>query len=232
MKKAESESPVPALIRAAKAPQPDDPPLSDPQDESQDPEPINPLSSAPPAQKPLDEMTDTEVRDYYETFLIGRPHAQMSPYDLSVLARNGEIAAARRTSEERMGEQAKLTLVRQKIQEQAERQGMAAYLLDRLNASIPLLRRDDPTDEVRITVSYAGRSIEIGMTDVQEAWKLKTSGKTTLFQQIVTNLLQLVRDAATQKRANLNRSDGRDWTTLTEDIKWRAVVDELNQAHH
>lgn len=177
--------------------------------------------------KPVDDMTDAEVVLYYETQLLGRSHDTMSPRDLKILSRNGQIAAAKRSRAESEGENARLMLVRQKIQEQAERQGMAAYLLECLNRSIPLLRRDDPTDEVRITITYAGRSMEIGMTDVQEAWNQKTSAKTNFFTRIVTDMLNLMRDTATQNRHRLNVSDGRNWTNLTNDISWTGVRDQL-----
>ena len=182
--------------------------------------------------KPVGEMSDQEVEDYYNIHLAGRNMGQMDTYELTVISRHGRIVSTRRNDLEQQGEQAELLMIRQAIELQANRQAMAVYLRDCQTRSINDLRRSAPTAELEVDFRFGRRVLTLKMTDIFEAWNSKANSKTSEFERLVSLLLQLAAETANQRCKFINRTPNRDWSAQTSDITWTRIVPILRNEDH
>ena len=199
-------------------------------DSATQPEPLT--AELIPPKKPVGEMSDQEVEDYYNVHLAGRNMGQMDTYELTVISRHGRIVSTRRNDLEQQGEQAELLMIRQAIELQANRHAMAVYLRDCQTRSINDLRRSAPTAELEVDFRFGRRVLTLKMTDIFEAWNSKANSKTSEFERLVSLLLQLAAETANQRCKFINRTPNRDWSAQTSDITWTRIVPILRNEDH
>lgn len=185
-----------------------------------------PLESAL-LQKPVEDWTNAEITEYYDTYLTAKPVAELSAKELQITVRYGEIAKTKRMLAEQTGFDAEVEAIRRQVSMQVERYAIAALLEEYQKRAFPELARGEAVEEARLIVRFGQREITLCATDLATAFNGFGNAKVRDFNKIFEGVLALVKSGATQQRHRIERSKGRDWSKLTSDIRWSALVTEM-----
>ena len=178
-------------------------------------------------QLPLEDWTDDEVILFYDSQLAAKPVNELTARELQITVRYGDIAKQRREQAEQTGFDAEVEAIRRQVALQVERYALAALLEEYHKRSFPEVAKGDATDEVRITVQFGQRQIELRASDLAAAFGGFANPKVREFGRALDGVLALAKSAATQHRNRIERSKGRNWATYTKDLRWPALVQKM-----
>lgn len=177
---------------------------------------------------PVSEWTDEQVEQRYHEIKHIRVETMPSD-DLDVMSRYGIIASKRRESAETEGFKAEVTKVRRQVEIHANRYATAQFILDRAKKSIGDVKRGGaPVNEGVITIQYGDIAVSVKFSDVAEASASPNNALTGQYETLFKNVCELIKSTSQMGRSRAERSNKKDWTSYTNDIRWISHLNELN----
>lgn len=176
----------------------------------------------------IENMTDDEIIELYDLEIAEIPLGDRTDEQLALTALYGKIKDAQRQAAADDGQQAELILIRRKVTEQAEQQALASLLLEKVDEDDrSMIRTGESESPVFVTIECEDYAIQLSLYDLQQAYNTRSGTKQNQFRKIVTDMLVLAREVASQKRARINRTDGKNWEPMTSDISWDGILKNL-----
>ncbi len=214
----------PTQAKTKVAPQNTTPPLQ----KFQSPNEAHPSERIERPVGPVSEWTEEQVeRRYHEIKHI--KVETMPSDDLDIVSRYGLIASKRRESAETAGFQAEVTKVRRQVEIHANRYATAQFVLDRAKKSIGDVKRGGaPVHEGSITIQYGDIAVSVKFSDVVEASASPNNALTGQYETLFKNVCELIKSTSQMGRSRAERSNKKDWTPYTSDIRWVSHLNELN----
>lgn len=174
----------------------------------------------------VDQMTNAQVKAYYEGNLRGKDVADMTDAEMQIATLYGEMVKATRDQAEVMGVKAEIEQVRRKAKVQIEIQGTAAYMQTVFNNNIRAINQQEKIEPIRISIAHGNDVLEIDETIVANTFLSIHSQKAQQYRKVVQDLMQIIRDTAQQETNRVAMPDGKDYRTHIADLSWVDVRDK------
>ena len=169
---------------------------------------------------------DKEIVSYYDRFIKGASVSDLDEPHLEIVARYGKVAKSRRDVAEEAGETATIEGVRRKVQEQVDRQALAAYIAKAQETCINNLKnKRDNTPTVEIEFRFGQRRVVFTAEELAGSFGT-VSNKINEYRRAVTGLLDIVKQTALEKRRKIEHQGNRNFTSFTTDIRTTTFIEQ------